>query len=475
MIEYKDYADGMIIYIAGKSSEETLNRVAEIRFYNENEVNYSAELFGNFLPVYKIRTGSVDRLFIHMPPSYVYTCVPLMINTIPYSRLLFSYETFYYWIDAFHPQHLFVRNGNEYFIDQTGFNIVNSTIFIDSTEFPVKHKIFINNSDFSATFRMIDPVSKLLKWTVVFSSKEITINGVSKGTFEFSDGIEIDFGYSQNNLQITINTNEVTPIKVTDSSPIDEATTVDDTNLEIDGVSLEFKWWFCYRSAADECVVCGSTPYVDVFDLMTTGAPKLVSRHYYSIKGIMSEQHQLDASCKIAVGELTNTFNLALVCKILEGHIYDYALEHNLIWDKELVAGTSLKLFQVVETEYGVLNGLSELVLDIENEIKTSRAGSDMDLELSIKSVIEQHIDKRFASKIAAWHFSEEFLQMKSTVMHAIVEIVSLQILTNKELSDSAFDVLRYIVEKSSLAVEVECQMITKTYVFVENKSIEVS
>lgn len=472
LIRYLKYADGMLVYVSGQSSDDTLNRTVEIRFTNEEVVTYCAELFGNFVPTFKIRSGNTDRLFVHLPPASENMCIPVMITTMAYKNLLFVYDTFYFYIDAFHPMHLKNRTQTGYYIDQTGFNVENGIVYINNTDFPIKHKLIVNNSNFVASFKLYDPIQELLKWDVSFNNKQLTINGSAQGTYSFADHTEFEIGYTSSKLQIVIYNSEETPTVITHLVPLDTASPGIDTNFEIEAEHFEFEWWFCYKAAPEPVTVVGSTAYTDAFELVTFGEPLLTLRQYYGMKNIFSSAHTELFANTYKVGSVTVSSIYSLVIKFLESELINTMAEIISKEDVEISNVAIVSTFESLAVEYIGILSMSELIKVAEGSISTTIALLEEETICAIKTIVEEHINKVFANKIVVSNQEDRYFGLKTAIIPSVVRVMEYASVIAFESGVSVMDVLQYAVAKTTL----QCTTTTtrRTFLHVVPHSVSI-
>lgn len=465
----------MIVYIGGQNANELLNRVVELRLQNPLDSEYSVEFFGNYVPCFKIREGEIDRLFAYVPPSSGYTCMPLFVKEIQYKSLLFEYETFFFYIDAMHPQHLKNRSESGYYIDQTGFNINGGVVYVDSTEYPAKHKFLVNNSNFKAEFSLVDPINSLLKWSVRFDNKDVYINDTLIQTVAFNDGTEIDIGYDENLLQVTIYNSENSPTQIQNNTPLNSAFEYSDTNFQISGEDFEFKWWFCYRGAPESVTVLGATTYVDVFDISTYGIPLLVQKQYYGFKNEFSISENKKYSAILRVGELTNVTGFGSVTKFLLHKLFEACSKITLTENiqKDLLA--LAKMVQDKTGEFSCIMSLGELCEVLPMGIQNAFTELSQETQsFQTKLAFEQHISQKFDAILSVARQEIVNAGIKNTFQVDVATAAVIGIALAKETETDIISILEYAVAKSAEGVSVETWFNQWIHIIPDDISIRV-
>jgi hypothetical protein len=303
----------------------------------------------------------------------------------------------------------------------------------------------------------------------------VYINDTLVQTVAFNDGTEIDIGYDENLLQVTIYNNENSPTQIQNNTPLNSAFEYSDTNFQISGEDFEFKWWFCYRGAPESVTVLGATTYVDVFDISTYGIPLLVQKQYFGFKNEFSISENKKYSAILRVGELTNVTGFGSVTKFLLHKLFEACSKITLTENiqKDLLA--LAKMVQDKTCEFSCIMSLGELceVLLIGMQSTFTELSQETQ-SFQTKLAFEQHISQKFDAILSVARQEIINAGIKNTFQVDVTTAAVIGIALAKETETDIISILEYAVAKSAEGVSVETWFNQWIHIIPDDISIRV-
>lgn len=407
--------DGLLVYV-DLYAEEPYDKVIELRFEHETNEHYIAWLWGNMLPLYFMydEVRNVDRVFIRLPYLEDRMVLPIYVERILINRMVFDDPLFLLYDRGRMPYYITGISG-DYFINQTGFHLNGATVALDYVgELPLKVKFIITEDTYNATFELIDPVNQLRKWIVDINNGILSINGNTVTTL--ANGMrEIDFGFSTSKLVLTFYEESEQVYSVSDTSPLDEATSIDDTIMRISGTGITIEDFIVLRSAPEPAVIVGYVEYTDILELITSGFPKLnypqrngiviteggkLLEKYVSLREVGEAQSFDSQGIKVVLGEY-HVSDSPVELKIVENVDDKFACELIITQDNTHDFGTELKVVTVEQVS--------------NNEIKISVPDSDIWF-YGILSDLREWIEEKFVTLRSVHGADEATYGVKVTV-----------------------------------------------------------
>lgn len=392
--------DGLLVYV-DLYAEEPYEKVVELRFEHETDEHYTAQLWGNYLPLYFMydETRNVDRVFIKLPYLESRMVLPIYLERTLVNRMVFNEPLFLLYDRGKMPQYVIGKSG-DYHIDQEGFHLVNGVIALNYIgALPLKVKMMLADPSFSATFDLFDPINLLKKWTVDINNGVLSINGAQVTTL--TQGLrEIDFGIGNNKLALAFYENDELVYTVTNTTPLNEVADPDITIMQVSGQNVIVEDYMVLASAPEPVVIAGYQEYTDILELITSGQPKLnypqrngmsvtigekFTDTFTSIRKVASAQDFQVNGNKIVVGEyhvsdspvelvITEDVDGRFGCELIvtQDITDDFGAELKLVTIvEEANAGIKITIPSLDIWYYGILNELREW---FENSYPTIRS-----------------------------------------------------------------------------------------------------
>ncbi len=296
--------DGLFVYVDARSLSLT-SKLLELRFEHNERGEYYCDMFGNYIPCVRYNPdGLCDRVFIKIPPVEDVMVFPLYFTRVTTSHIYFEEEFFLftdYWRS---PQHLLARPGSDFAIVQDSFELREGKVAVDLTgDFPIKIKIEYLEEGFHSTYHLYDPNNSLKKWEIEIDDLDVWINGVQANTDildTYTGMLEVDFGWTETTLHLNFYEKENLLLTLQDASPIDEATDIVDTFMEIEQTTDNYTnmlWWMAAHVGSEPTSVVGTQENTDYFELITTGLPRLTNRSRWGTK--FMPHHTIEDSTSI--------------------------------------------------------------------------------------------------------------------------------------------------------------------------------
>ncbi len=278
--------DGMYVYVDARSVSMQ-SKLLEVRFEPNNQGHYLCDLFGNYIPCFRYNPdGLCDRVFVKIPPVEDAMVFPLYFTRVTTNRIYYN-EPFYYFISYWHkpPYNLLAREDAVFAMVQDSFELREGFVAIDLDEtLPVKVKIEYLDTDFNSIYHLYDPANGLKKWEVELDDLDVYINGTQVNTdilTGLTGMLEVDFGWTDTQLHVNFYQGPDLILTLNDDSPLDTATDVDDTVMEIEQPTDNYTnmvWWMAARVGSEPTAVLGYQENTDYIELITTGLPRLTNR-----------------------------------------------------------------------------------------------------------------------------------------------------------------------------------------------------
>jgi len=407
--------DGLLVYV-DLYAEEPYDKIVELRFESETREHYTAQLWGNFLQTYIMydTDRGVDRVFIRLPHLEDRMVLPIYVERTLIYRAYWPESLFLLYDIGRMPDYILGISGT-YYINQTGFRIEDGTVALDYIgDLPFKVKMLFTEADYNATFDLIDPINLLKKWTVTINDSVLSINGTQVTTL--TEGLrEIDFGYSSNKLAITFYESDQQVYVAYDTTPLNEATTIDNTIMQITAQGLTIEDFMVFRAAPEPTTVVGYQPYTDIFELITSGFPKLNYPQRNGIEVVKADEETITAGMIRKVAEGTDVLNNGTKVVVGEYHFSDSPVELVVAKDIDDRFACELIITQDVADDFAAELKLVTVSQVSENGVKITIPTEDIWYH-GILSELREYFDNKYGVIRTIQGFDETFQGIKVTV-----------------------------------------------------------
>jgi len=407
--------DGLLVYV-DLYAEEPYDKILELRFEHDTYEHYTAQLWGNFLQTYIMydETRNVDRVFVRLPHLESRMVLPIYMERTLIYRAYWPDSLFLLYDRGRMPYHILGISG-DYYINQTGFHIQDATVALDYTgDLPFKVKMLFTETDYNATFELIDPINLLKKWEVTINNGALSINGNAITTL--TEGLkEVDFGFTANKLVLTFYENDQQVYVARDTAPLNEATTIDNTIMQITAQGLTIEDYMIFRAAPEPTTVVGSVDYTDIFELITSGFPKLNYPQRNGIEVVKVDEETITTGTIRKVAEGTDVLNNGAKIVIGEYHFSDSPVELVITKDIDDRFACELIVTQDITDDFGAELKIVTVTKVAENGIKITIPTEDI-WYYGILSELREYFDNKYGVIRTIQGFDESFQGVRVTV-----------------------------------------------------------